>query len=552
MKIALAQINYTIGDFKYNKGRIIETIEKAKRDQADLVVFSELSVCGYPPQDMLEHKKFINKSYQSIETIAPYCQNIAAIIGAPSLNPDQKGKPLFNSAYVLFDGKIQKIQHKTLLPTYDIFDEYRYFESNTDFNILAYKGKKIALTICEDLWDEQPTDTPLSRSNLYKVTPMEELSHYKPDFIINIAASPFSSSRIKSKKEIFRQKAKRYQMPLVYVNQVGANTELIFEGESMLINEEGDIVCEMASFAEDYQLIDIEHKNTSPLLSQKTEGLKDKTAQIHDALLLGIKDFFRKQHFTKATLGLSGGIDSAITCALASEALGPENIHVLLLPSPYSSGHSIDDSVQLAKNLGVKYDTLRIDPVFKEFQQLLKPLFKDMPEDTTEENIQARIRSVLLMALSNKFGYILLNTSNKSEAAVGYSTLYGDMAGGLSVLGDVYKTELYQLAHYLNRDTEIIPNNIITKAPSAELRPEQKDSDSLPDYELLDQILFRYIEQHKSPEEIATEGYDHDLITKIINLINKNEYKRYQAPPMLRISSKAFGIGRRMPLVARF
>jgi NAD+ synthase (glutamine-hydrolysing) len=549
MKIYLAQLNYHIGNFESNTKKIIEEIKKAKSHNVDLIIFSELSICGYPPQDLLEHKDFIDKCSRSVQKIAGECTGIAAIIGAPTLNAQPRGKPLFNSAYFLNNGIIEKTQNKTLLPTYDIFDEYRYFESNTAFDILEYKGHKIALTICEDIWDQQPVDTPLGRSNMYSIAPMEKLSRQNPDMIINIAASPFAYNRINEKKQIFINNAKKYGIPLLFVNQVGANTELIFEGNSMIVNENGQIIKEMHAFKEDSYIFNTKELQ-SPVYHKK--GHVDYIRNIHNALVMGIQDFFGKMGFKKAILGLSGGIDSAVSTVLAVEALGKAHVRVLLMPSKYSSGHSVTDSEQLAGNLGIQYDILPVNKIVSSFDDVLAPLFSNLPENTAEENIQARIRATLLMALSNKFGNILLNTSNKSEAAVGYSTLYGDMAGGLSVLGDVYKTDLYKLANYINREQEVIPQNIITKPPSAELRPDQKDSDSLPDYDLLDQILYRYIEQQKPAAIIIEEGYDKELVDKVIRLINMNEYKRYQAPPMLRVSSKAFGMGRRMPLVAKY
>lgn len=549
MKIALAQLNYHIGNFEKNSHKIISIIQQAKQNKADLVLFSELSVCGYPPQDLLEHIDFIEKCTDAIKNIALECTGIAAIIGGPSINQNKKGKSLFNSAYFLSNGIIEKVIHKTLLPTYDIFDEYRYFESNTDFNLIEYKNKKIALTICEDLWDEQPFQTPLGRSNLYSVTPIDQLIKQKPDFIVNIAASPFAYTRIQTKRSIFTAKAKKYQLPLFYINQVGANTELIFEGNSMAINSKGLIVNELKAFTEDCCYVELDE------LEQKSETkLREinETEEIYEALVLGIRDFFEKMNFKKATLGLSGGIDSAVTLVLAARAIGAENIKVLLMPSKYSSDHSITDSLELAKNLTIQYHILSIQELANQYKESLNPVFNGLPEDVTEENIQARIRGNLLMALSNKFGHILLNTSNKSEAAVGYGTLYGDMAGGLSVLGDVYKTVVYKLANYINKDRIIIPQNIITKPPSAELRPDQKDSDSLPEYDVLDMILYKYIELQLPEKEIIKEGFSEQIVKKVIRLINSNEYKRYQSPPMLRVTSKAFGIGRRMPLVAKF
>ena len=514
MKIALSQLNYHIGNFEKNTSKILDQIEKAKNNHVDLIVFSELTVCGYPPQDLLEKKSFIDQCEIAVEEIAPHCTDIAIIIGSPTLNYHQKGKRLYNSAIFIADGEIKFIQNKTLLPTYDIFDEYRYFESNDKFNVVEYKGKKFAITICEDLWDLQPTENTFAKNQLYNVTPMDKLIEYKPDFIINIAASPFSYTKIWGRKNVFIRNAKKYKLPLFSVNQVGAQTELIFDGGSLVVNPDGTIADEMKFFAEDYKIYNLDEISQCTIKKTIDED-PNVIAKIHDALVLGIRDYFKKMHFTNATLGLSGGIDSAVSLVIAVRALGAENIRVLLLPSKYSSEHSITDAEILAKNLGVKYDIVNIQSVVDSFDESLKTVFKGLQEDVTEENIQARARGTILMALSNKFGHILLNTSNKSEAAVGYGTLYGDMNGGLSVLGDVYKADVYKLARYINRDSEIIPENTIVKPPSAELRPDQKDSDSLPDYDILDKILFEYIELQKPLEDIVEEGWDKVLIEKI-------------------------------------
>ncbi len=551
MKIALAQLNYHIGNFEKNSSKILQNIEKAKKNGVDLIIFSELSVCGYPPHDLLEQKDFILQGIITVEKIAKSCYNIAAIVGAPSINPNPEGKKLYNSAFFLNNGKIEKVINKSLLPTYDIFDEYRYFEPNSEYEILDFKGKKIALTICEDLWDDQAVDENIEREKLYVKSPMGELLKYKPDFIINIAASPFSYN-----KENFRQKAlinktKKYNLSIFYVNQVGAQTELIFDGGSMVVSNNGKITDYFNTFSEDYREIFLDR-----IIKDKTVvesiNANNKIENIYNALVLGIKDYFEKTGFKKATLGLSGGIDSAVTLVLAERALGNKNLRVLLLPSKYSSEHSIKDAINLADNLNIQYDTININKIVESFESSLSTLFKDTQEDITEENIQARIRGTLLMALSNKFGNILLNTSNKSEAAVGYGTLYGDMCGGLSVLGDVYKTDVYRLANYINREKEIIPLNTIQKPPSAELRPNQLDQDSLPEYDILDNILYQYIELKKSVSEIVEKGFEKNIVEKIISLVNTNEYKRFQSPPILRISSKAFGVGRKMPLVAKY
>jgi NAD+ synthase (glutamine-hydrolysing) len=547
MRIALAQLNYHIGDFEDNIAKIISFIHKAKKMPADVVVFSELAVCGYPPRDFLEFNDFISKCQDGIQTIAKECYDIAVIIGSPSVNPASKGKPLFNSAYFLAEGEIKAIFHKTLLPNYDVFDEYRYFEPNRQpYSIVEYKKYKFAVTICEDLWN-------IADDPLYVLNPMDEIIKLNPDVVINIAASPFHYDQPKIRRDILIRNARKYKLPFFYLNHVGGQTELLFDGASMVIDPDGNVFDEMNYFEEDfrvYNLNDFIYKKDK----EKKEGLRppDKIELIHDALVMGIRDYFGKMGLKTAILGLSGGIDSAVTLVLAAEALGKANVHAILLPSQFSSEHSKTDAIDLANRLNVRYDIIEIDKAFSAFEDLLKPWFKDLPFNLTEENIQARARAVILMALSNKFGYILLNTSNKSEAAVGYGTLYGDMCGGISVLGDVYKTQVYELASYINRELEIIPKNSIDKPPSAELRPGQKDSDSLPDYSILDKILYEYIELRKGPNELIREGFDKEIVKRVLKLVNTSEYKRNQTPPILRISPKAFGTGRRMPIVGKY
>lgn len=547
MKIALAQLNYTIGDFVGNASKIIAEINKSKHAGVDLVVFSELSVTGYYPHDLLEKKEFIEKADQAVAEIAKHCKDIAVLLGAPRINENERGKKLFNSAYFLDDGKIKSTHNKTLLPTYDIFDEYRHFEPNHEFSLVEYKGEKIAVTICEDLWDEQPTANEFGKDKLYSVSPMEELAKLKPDFVVNLSASPFSYNQEGWRKNVLISKAKNYGIPILYCNQVGAQTELIFDGGSVYIDSKGEIVKELSYFEEDYLIFDT--KNPGEKSLQKKVDYIEK---IHDALVLGIRDYFKKMGFRQATLGLSGGIDSAVTVVLAVRALGAENVRVLLMPSKYSSVHSVDDARALAENLGIRYDVVNIQPAVDQFEQTLQPLFEGRSPDVTEENIQARARGIYMMAISNKFGHILLNTTNKSECAVGYGTLYGDMNGGLAVLGDVYKMDVFKLSRFMNKEGEIIPENTIIKPPSAELRPDQKDTDSLPEYEALDEMLFNFIELNKSPKEIAALGFDEDVVRRVIRMVNMNEYKRFQAAPILRVSSKAFGFGRKMPLVARY
>lgn len=548
MKISLAQQNFIIGDIEGNKNTILSSIKRAKDDQADLIVFPELCICGYPPLDLLEFDDFVHSCLLAIQHIASECIQIAAIVGSPSLNPKVEGKNLFNSAFFLYEGEIKAIVHKSLLPNYDVFDEYRYFEPNPYFECIEFRNKRIALTICEDLWD-------IGDDKMYVKWPMEELVSQKPDFIINIAASPFSYYHQEERKLVLSRTASKYQLPVFYVNHVGAQTDLIFDGGSMVLNRDGNVVNELAYFREDYRLFESDIINSAPSVSYEKSRFDNANIhieRIYDALFLGIKDYFKKMGFGKAIIGLSGGIDSAVVFVLAADALGAENVLGLIMPSPYSSQHSIDDALNLAKNIGAHTETLPINDLFKEFKTSLKETFAGLPENIAEENIQARIRAILLMAVSNKKGYLLLNTSNKSEAAVGYGTLYGDMSGGLSVIGDLYKTQVYELAEFLNRYQERIPENIIKKAPSAELRPDQKDTDSLPEYVILDKILFEYIEKRMGAQKIIDKGYDADLVRRVITLVNNSEYKRFQTPPVLRISDKSFGSGRRMPLVAKY
>ena len=548
MRIALAQLNYVIGDFEKNVVRINEIISQSKKNKVDLVVFSELNVCAYPPRDFLEFEDFISKCYLSAIEIAKNCIGISAIVGLPTKNKNIEGKNLFNAALLLQNGKIESEIHKALLPNYDIFDEYRYFEPGRDFKCIDVNGTKIALTICEDLWNIE--DDPM-----YISSPMDTLIDEKPELMINIAASPFDYRHAEQRKAILKRNTLKYNLPLVYVNHVGAQTELIFDGGSLAMNSSGEIIYELNYFKEDYIILNFEtkEKNISLVESKKENQIESTSIQrIHDALVLGIRDYFSKQNFKKAILGLSGGIDSALVTYLASQALGSENVHTLLMPSEYSSSGSIDDSLVLLKTLGVTHDVIPIKNILDQYFSSLKPFFKDLPFNVAEENLQARIRGALLMAESNKFGYILLNTSNKSEVAVGYGTLYGDMCGGISVIGDLYKTQVFELCRYINREKVIIPENILIKPPSAELRPNQKDSDSLPEYDILDRVLFEYIEKRKGPSEIIALGFDEALVKRVLKMVNTNEYKRYQTPPILRVSPKAFGQGRRLPIVGKY
>ncbi|MBC8053396.1 MAG: NAD+ synthase [Sphingobacteriaceae bacterium] len=544
MKIALAQLNYHIGNFESNTKKIITAIEDAKQAGAELVVFAELAICGYPPRDFLEFSEFIELCDNAVKEIAYACVDIACIIGVPTKNPRIEGKDLFNSAYFIENGKVSQLVNKALLPTYDVFDEYRYFEPSVSFSCINFKGHKIALTICEDLWN-------INDNPLYTSAPMDELIKENPALMINIAASPFSYNHDDNRYKILSDNCKKYQLPLLYVNQVGSQTEIIFDGGSLVFNAQGEMLDQLNYFEEDIRIYEF---NGTEITGHhiKEHNPSPDIEQIHKALLLGIKDYFYKSGFSKAVLGLSGGIDSAVVCALAAEALGPENVMAVLMPSKYSTGHSVQDALDLANNLGCKHETIAIKAAADAFDSMLEPVFKGLPFNITEENIQARCRAIIVMAFSNKFGYILLNTSNKSECAVGYGTLYGDMAGAIGVLGDVYKTQVYQLANYINRDREIIPQNSIVKPPSAELRPDQKDSDSLPEYDVLDKLLYQYIELKKSSRDIIAQGFDEALVRKVIAMVNKAEFKRYQTPPILRVSPKAFGMGRRMPIVGKY
>lgn len=548
MKIAIAQQNYHIGNFDSNAVKILAAIDQARQNGMDLIVFSELAVCGYPPRDFLEFSDFINRCHGVLEQIKAQSKGIAIAVGCPTVNPKTEGKDLFNSAYFILDGEVLHIANKALLPTYDIFDEYRYFEPSTTFETFVFKGKRIALTICEDIWNVG------NENPLYPISPMDELVKQRPDVMINLSASPFHFNQANERIHTLKANAGRYNLPIFYSNCIGAQTELIFDGGSLVMDASGNIIDELPYFEEALRYYELPDNNIPVALSNDKTGEqpKQKIELIYGALVLGIKDYFSKLGFKKAILGLSGGVDSALVLTLAVHALGKENVRSVLMPSQYSSDHSIDDAIHLAKNLGSPYEIVPIRDMYQSYMDSIGPLFEGKPFDVTEENIQARIRANILMALSNKFGYIVLNTSNKSETAVGYGTLYGDMCGGLSVIGDLYKTEIYALCRYINREKEIIPANVLVKAPSAELRPNQKDSDSLPEYHELDQVLYQYIEKRQGPNELIAMGFDKALVTKTLRLVNINEFKRHQTPPILRVSSKAFGVGRRMPIVGKY
>ncbi|MEO6610971.1 MAG: NAD+ synthase [Chitinophagaceae bacterium] len=558
MRIALAQQNYHIGNFEDNTRKILAGIEWAKQQGAELVLFSELCVCGYPPRDFLEFDDFINKCNQAIDTIKEQADTIGVIIGAPDRNPVKEGKDLFNAAYLLYEKEIKGIAHKTCLPNYDVFDEYRYFEPAYSWDIIPFKGKRLAITICEDIWN-------LGDNPLYRHCPMDELMKQQPDIMLNISASPFDYTHVEDRKAIIKLNTAKYKLPMLYCNCVGSQTEIVFDGGSLVFDKQANLIKQLPLFEEAMEVFDLEDDGTFKLpVSSPASELPDAefnpqvleynlcTAEIHDAIIMAIKDYFTKMGFTKAILGSSGGIDSAVTLVLACRALGKENVRALLMPSPYSTGHSVSDAEQLSKTLGNPYDIVPIKNIYESFLTGLKPFYKDLPFNVAEENIQARTRGNLLMAMANKFGYILLNTSNKSELATGYGTLYGDMAGGLGVLGDCYKMQVYALANFINREKEIIPSSIITKPPSAELRPGQKDADSLPEYGILDKVLYQYIERRQGPREIKAQGFDAALVDRVLKMVNMNEYKRNQFCPIIRISPKAFGIGRRMPIVGKY
>lgn len=534
MRVSLAQINPVVGDLDYNASCIISMIKKAK---SGLVLFPELAVTGYPPEDFLLLPHFIEAAEHQLNVILPHTKGLTAVIGLPRHNPNSGEKSVLNSAAILHDGKLLGFQDKSLLPTYDVFDEQRYFEEATETVIWEVDGCRFAVTICEDIWQH----SQLVDETSYTHDPIASLKGEKLDFLLNLSASPFSQGKMVQRMQAGSAVAQTLQCPVYQCNQVGANDSLIFDGRSYGCDAQGAFIGVAKAFAEELYIPD------------GAAAQHDEVELLFSALVLGIRDYFQKQGFTQACLGLSGGIDSALVACLAVEALGKDNVHALIMPSRYSSEGSYIDAQALAKNLGICTEEVSIEAPFTCFLELLEPHFSGLPADATEENLQARIRGMILMAFSNKKGYIILSTGNKSEMAMGYSTLYGDLCGGLAVLSDVLKEDVYGLSRWINRENEIIPENIITKAPSAELRPDQKDSDTLPDYAIVDQVLRLYVEEHHSPEQIVAEtGFDADVVIGLVKRIHQNEYKRRQSPPGLRVSHKAFTVGRKFPIVQRW
>ncbi|MEZ4701240.1 MAG: NAD+ synthase [Rhodothermales bacterium] len=547
MKIALAQINPTVGDLTGNSRLIVDYAQRAHERGAELVVFPELSVCGYPPQDLLDRPFFIASVERAVQWIAQRVPaGLGVILGAPVRNPSTRGKRLFNAALLLDGGQVVATARKALLPTYDVFDENRYFEPARSCAPVAWRGLRLALHVCEDMWNNEE-QAPYS---LYEANPIDELAAAGADLFINISASPFYPGKHDVRNRLIEENCREHGIPFVYVNQVGANTEIVFDGDSRVHDAQGRPLHVCASFTEDLYIWDMEAGTPA------APAVHDRIADLHDALVLGIRDYAGKTGaFSKALLGLSGGIDSAVTCALAVAALGPDRVVGITMPSRYSSTGSVDDSVALAEHLGIACHRIPIAPAVEAFEGMLADLFAGTEPGIAEENIQARTRGLTLMAVSNKFNHLLLTTGNKSEMSVGYATLYGDMNGGLAVLADVFKMDVYALAEYINARAgrDVIPRNTITKPPSAELRPDQKDADSLPPYPVLDDVLRRYIEEIQDLDTIVDEtGLDREFVHRILRMVDRNEYKRRQAAPGLRVSKKAFGVGRRLPIVMRW
>ncbi len=550
MKIALAQINPTVGDFRGNTAKIVEFTQKAAAASADLVVFSELAICGYPPADLLEKPSFVARAGEAMQEVAAATASLPIAVISGFVTPAEKGsgKRVKNSAALLRNGKIEFTQSKMLLPFYDVFDEQRYFAPAERQKPFSLDGERVALTICEDAWNDK-TFWP---QRLYAVDPVDELMREAGEgpgsLIINISASPYWRNKRKVRFEMLAAIAKRHRVPVIMVNQVGGNDSLIFDGSSLAIGPDGELLARAHAFEEDLVFVD-----TKTLTGDIRPKDHTQDAGIYEALVLGTRDYVRKCGFSKALVGLSGGIDSALVACIAVDALGKENVRGITMPSQYSSTGSVDDSRILADNLGIRLDAIAIEGLFRQYEDALAPLFAGTKPDLTEENIQSRIRGALLMAMSNKTGALVLTTGNKSEMSVGYCTLYGDMVGALAVIGDVMKTRVYDLCRYINRDREIIPAAILEKPPSAELRPGQKDIDSLPPYEVLDPILEAYVERYETPEAIVAEhGFDIDLVRSVVKLVERSEYKRQQAAPVLKVTEKAFGMGRRFPIAVKF
>jgi NAD+ synthetase len=542
LKIALAQINPTVGDLAGNEAKIRAAYQRGVEAGVDLVLCPELSVTGYPPRDLLLKRSFITRNLELLERLAAATGKVGLLVGYVGRNDSQPGREVTNSVALLQNGKIVTTRAKTLLPTYDVFDEDRYFEPAPENVPADFNGAKVGLTICEDIWNDQD----FWAVRRYQHNPPVELAEAGISIIFNISASPWHIGKNKTRFEMLRSIAQKTRRPVVLCNQVGGNDELIFDGHSVVFNANGDLIAQGKWFEEDFVVVDTESKTTIPRIELPPEEA------IYQALVLGLRDYFYKCGFKSAVLGLSGGIDSAVTACIAVDALGKANVRGLSLPSQFSSQHSLDDARVLAKNLDTQYDIVPIQPAFETVKQQLQPIFAGKPEDTTEENVQARLRGVILMALSNKYGSLLLTTGNKSEIAVGYCTLYGDMAGGLAVISDVPKTMIYRVAKWINREREIIPDSTITKPPSAELRPNQCDQDSLPPYDVLDAILDLYVVQMKSMSDIIAAGFDEATVRRVIRLIDLSEYKRRQAAPGLKVTTKAFGMGRRMPIAQRY
>ena len=537
MRIGIAQLNPTVGDLQGNLALAIDAYEQLVGQGADLVVYPELMLCGYPPRDLLIKERFLLDIKVNLDEFARQTGPVPALIGFPEDSPDHTAKA-YNSAAWCIQGKAGQVFRKRLLPTYDVFDETRYFESGTLTNLLEYQGKRFAVTICEDVWN--------LCDQRYPYDPLEEIVDLEPDLLINLSASPWHLNKEEQRKDLLRKVVEKVKCPVTYINAVGGNDELIFDGHSMSIDQSGDVIAESSSFRESIEIHDLKESAISP----KNEV--EKMESLRQALVLGIRDYAGKSGFTKGLVGLSGGIDSAVTAALAVEALGPDQVIGISLPSSISSDHSKDDARELAENLGIKFQTLPIKSIVDAASEQLSQLFRDLPPDVTEENLQARSRGLLLMAVSNKFGALLLTTGNKSELAVGYCTLYGDMCGGLAVISDVPKTQVFSLARHINHEKNLIPINSIEKPPSAELRLDQKDSDSLPDYEILDAILEAYVERGQSISSLLSSGFEEETVRRVVRLVDLNEYKRNQAAPGLKTTPLAFGVGRRIPIVQKY